>query len=187
MAKVCVLLAQGFEEIEATAVIDVLRRAEVDVVTLAVKGAGPGGLDVTGSHAITVRADRTLAAGAGETWEMIILPGGVPGSSHLRDDPDVQALIRKQSQAGRKLAAICAAPIALGSAGVLQGKRATSYPGLEAQLPGATYSQERVVRDGNVVTSRGPGTSLEFALELVSQLRSSEVAQKLRQGMLVQA
>ena len=187
MPRVCVLLAQGFEEIEAIGVVDVLRRAEIDVKTLAVRGSGPGGLDVTGSHAVQVRADATLAAGAKETWDMVVLPGGLPGSTNLRDDPDVQALLKKQNQAGRKLAAICAAPIALGALGLLEGKRATSYPGREKELLGATCVTDRVVRDGNIVTSRGPGTSLEFALELVSELRSKEAAEKLRSGMLVKA
>jgi 4-methyl-5(b-hydroxyethyl)-thiazole monophosphate biosynthesis len=185
MPRVSVLMAQGFEEIEAVAVIDVLRRAEIEVTTLAVKGTGAGGLDVTGSHGIQLRADTTLDAGSREAWDMVVLPGGLPGSTNLRDDPDVQALLRKQNQAGRKLAAICAAPIALGALGLLEGKRATSYPGREKELLGATCVTDRVVRDGNVVTSRGPGTSMEFALELVSELRSKDAAEKLRAGMLV--
>ncbi|MBI4603622.1 MAG: DJ-1/PfpI family protein [Planctomycetes bacterium] len=187
MPRVCVLLAQGFEEIEAITIIDVLRRAEVDVVTLGVKGSGPGGLEVAGAHGVAVRADRTLAAGAAEAWDAVILPGGMPGSTNLRDSPEVQGLIKKQAQAGRRLAAICAAPIALGAAGVLQGKRATSYPGFEKELRGATCVQDRVVRDGNVMTSRGPGTAMEFALELVSELKSKDAAKALRAGMLVGA
>jgi 4-methyl-5(b-hydroxyethyl)-thiazole monophosphate biosynthesis len=180
-------LAQGFEEIEAITIIDVLRRAEIDVVTLAVEGGGSGGLEVKGSHGVTVRGDKTLAAGSPESWDMVILPGGMPGSTNLRDNSTVIALIKKQSQGGRKVAAICAAPIALGAAGVLQGKKATSYPGFEQELKGATIVSDRVVRDGNVITSRGPGTALEFALELASQLKSKEVAEKLRSGMLVPA
>src|SRR4030095_11565169 len=147
MPRVCVLMAQGFEEIEAVAVIDVLRRAEIDVTTLAVKGTGPGGLDVTGSHGIQVRADTTLAAGSREEWDMVVLPGGLPGSTNLRDDADGHALLRKQSQSGRKLAAICAAPIALGALGLLEGKRATSYPGRENELLGATCGAEAGGRD----------------------------------------
>ena len=187
MPRVCVLLAQGLEEIEAITIIDVLRRAEIDVVALAVEGTGNGGLEIKGSHGVTIRADRALSAGSSEDWDMVILPGGMPGATNLRDNPAVQALIKKQNQSGRKVAAICAAPIALGAAGVLQGKKATSYPGFEKELKGATVVSDRVVRDGNVITSRGPGTALEFALELASQLRSKEVAEKLRSGMLVSA
>jgi len=185
MAKVCVLLAQGFEEIEAITIIDVLRRGEIDVTTLAVRGTGPGSLEVAGSHDVTVRADMTLTAGAKLPWDMVILPGGVPGSMHLRDDADVQALLKKQNDRGGKLGAICAAPLALAAAGILQGRRATCYPSVEKELTGATCVVEPVVRDGNVVTSRGIGTSLDFALDLVRDLRSREVAEKLRSAMLV--
>lgn len=185
MPRVCVLLAQGFEEIEAITVIDVLRRGEIDVTTLAVGGTGSGGLDVKGAHDILVRADKALSAGATETWDMVILPGGVPGAMHLRDDPGAQALIRKQSECGRKLGAICAAPIALSAAGVLKGRKVTSYPNVEKDLLGVQYSNEPVVRDGNVVTSRGIGTSLEFALDIVRDLKSPSVSDKLRSAMLV--
>ncbi len=187
MSSVCVLLAQGFEEIEAITVVDVLRRGEIDVTTLAVGGTGVDGLDVKGAHDIVVRADKTLSAGASDAWEMVILPGGVPGSMHLRDDPDVQALIRRQNDCGRKLGAICAAPLALNAAGVLKGRRATSYPNIEKDLVGVTYLNEPVVRDGNVVTSRGIGTSLDFALDIVRDLKSSVVADKLRSAMLVRS
>ncbi|MEM7234678.1 MAG: DJ-1 family glyoxalase III, partial [Planctomycetota bacterium] len=157
------------------------RRADVDVVTL-----GVFGLSVTGSHGIEVRSDRLLSEMADETWDMVVLPGGLPGAHHLRDSADVQSLLKRQHEAGRGLAAICAAPIALGAAGVLDGKRATSYPGFDAELHGATYDDEsRVVEDGTIVTSRGPGTAMEFALTLVARLADTETADKLRQGMLV--
>lgn len=183
--RVAVLLAPGFEEIEAVAIIDILRRAEVDTVALAVGGGK--GLDVKGSHGITVRADRTLAEGADEPWRMIVLPGGLPGAHHLRDDPAVQQLLERQGARGGMIGAICAAPIALGKAGLLQGRKATSYPGFEEALVGAKLSRERVVRDGNIWTSRGPGTAIDFALELVAALASPEVAARLRAGMLVEA
>ena len=185
MPKVCVLLAQGFEEIEATTLIDVLRRAGIEVAALGVGGTGAGGLDVKGSHGIVLRADRSLAAGAGESWDMVVLPGGMPGATNLRDSPAVRSLIRKQHQEGKKIGAICAAPIALGAAGVLAGKKATSYPGFEKELEGATVLTDRVVCDGNIVTSRGPGTAFAFALEIVAQLKGKEVADGLRSGMLI--
>ncbi len=182
MARVCVLLAEGFEEIEAVTLIDVLRRAEVDVVTLGVSST-----DVTGAHGIPMTADNLLADAGDESWDMVILPGGMPGSAHLRDDPAVQALVTRQHARGGRLAAICAAPMALAQAGVLAGKKATSYPGFEDKLPGADYQQQAVVVDGTVFTSRGPGTSLPFALRLVAELVDQATADGLAEGMLVSA
>ena len=187
MPHVCVLLANGFEEIEAVTIIDVLRRAEIDVVTLSVAGGGSNGLSVQGSHGIAVEADKTLPVGADTDWDMVLLPGGLPGATNLRDHPQVQALLQKQDARGGKIGAICAAPIALGAAGILQGKRATSYPGFEDELHGAECVEDRVVADGNIVTSRGPGTSLEFALAIVGQLRDPDTAAALRDQMLVNA
>ncbi|MGQ9590530.1 MAG: DJ-1 family glyoxalase III [Planctomycetota bacterium] len=185
MAKACVLLAEGFEEIEAVTIVDVLRRAGAEVVALAVEGRSPDSLAVTGSHGIRVVADAALAERSEEAWDAVILPGGMPGSTNLRDSPAVQALVKKQHARGGKLAAICAAPIALAAAGVLDGKKATSYPGLETQLRGATYLTNPIVRDGQIVTSRGPGTALAFALELASELQGRQVADGLRAAMLV--
>ncbi len=180
MTRVCVPLAPGFEELEAVTVIDVLRRAEIDVVT-----AGLDGRQVTGSHGITLHADALLSDIADQDWDLVVLPGGMPGSANLRDDPTVQALLRRQHAQGRRLAAICAAPIALQSAGVLVGKRATSYPGFADDLSDADYCDDRVVVDGTVVTSRGPGTSLAFALRLVAELVDEPTADALREAMLV--
>lgn len=180
MPRCCVLLAAGFEEIEAVTVIDVLRRADVEVTAL-----GLDDTEVVGSHGITVHADGLLDEAAGQAWDLVVLPGGMPGSATLRDDPRVAALVKCQHGAEKKVAAICAAPIALGKAGVLAGRQATSYPGFDDQLTGADYRQERVVVDGHLTTSRGPGTALEFALELVGQLAGAEKADSLRQAMLV--
>lgn len=178
----CVLLAPGFEEIEAITVIDVLRRAEIPTTVV-----GVSTIDVTGSHGITIRADALLADVAGTTWRAVILPGGMPGAANLRDDPAVQALVRTHHASGRLVGAICAAPIALASAGVLDDRAATSYPGFDDQLGTAIYKQEPVVIDGNVVTSRAPGTALWFALQLVEQLRDAATAATLRTQMLVPA
>jgi 4-methyl-5(b-hydroxyethyl)-thiazole monophosphate biosynthesis len=181
MSRACVLLAPGFEEIEAVTIIDVLRRAGVETVVLGVGGKGP----VQGSHGIAVTADRALADASKDSWDIVILPGGIPGATTLRDDPKVRALLEKQHGSGRRIGAICAAPIALGAAGILEGKKATSYPGFEKELRGATLSTDRVVKDGNLVTSRGPGTALEFALAIVADLEGKAAADKLRSGMLV--
>ncbi len=178
-ARACVLLAEGFEEIEAITVIDVLRRAEVETVT-----ASLGDRDVLGGHGIVVRADRTLDDIAGETFDALVLPGGLGGATRLRDDPRVQRLVADQDQARRLLAAICAAPIALSRAGALRGRTATSYPGFEDQIECASYATDLVVVDGHVVTSRGPGTALAFAFELLRRLGNEAQAAGLRERML---
>jgi 4-methyl-5(b-hydroxyethyl)-thiazole monophosphate biosynthesis len=176
--RVLVPLAEGFEEIEAVTIVDVLRRASIEVVTAAL-GENP----VCGSHGIAVRADGSLDAFPGGEFDAIVLPGGMPGSKTLRADERVLSLVRGMARENKLVAAICAAPIALEAAGVLSGKRATSYPGNE--LPSAEYVEERVVVDGALVTSRGPGTAIEFALTLVERLKGPEAAQKLRASLLV--
>jgi 4-methyl-5(b-hydroxyethyl)-thiazole monophosphate biosynthesis len=158
----------------------VLRRAEIDAVMVGVSSE-----EVTGAHGIRVRADRLLADVEGERWDAVVLPGGLPGATNLRDDPAVQRLLERQDAARGLIGAICAAPIALSKAGLLEGKAATSFPGFEDQLVCGDYRKERVVVDANVVTSRGPGTALYFALELVRELGRAEAAERLEEGMLV--
>ncbi|MEC8935569.1 MAG: DJ-1 family glyoxalase III, partial [Planctomycetota bacterium] len=153
MSRIGVLLAAGFEEIEAVTIIDVLRRAELDVIILGVDGDA-----ISGAHGLQVAADQSLADTQEEDWDAIVLPGGLPGATNLRDNPEVIELIRSTHSRGGLLAAICAAPIVLGRAGVLRERRATCYPGFEEGLDGAKCSEERVVVDGNITTSRGPGT-----------------------------
>jgi 4-methyl-5(b-hydroxyethyl)-thiazole monophosphate biosynthesis len=174
-----VLLANGFEEIEAVTIIDVLRRAEVQVTTAALEGTS-----ATGSHQITMQADVALDdVGDATRFDAVVLPGGMPGAETLKSDGRVRGLLQRQHAEGKLVAAICAAPIALDAAGILKGRSATSYPGFE--LPTANYSERRVVEADHVVTSRGPGTALEFALTLVQRLVGVERATKLRQSMLV--
>ncbi len=174
-----VLLAEGFEEIEAMTLVDVLRRAGVEVETAAL-----GALAVTGAHGVEVRADRRLDGLTADGAAAIILPGGLPGATNLRDDARVLALLRDAAARGVLVAAICAAPMVLAKAGLLEGKRATAYPGVP--LPGATRGAERVVEDGNVMTSQGPGTTLEFALALAARLAGPKKAAELREALLVQ-
>jgi len=181
MSSVCVLLAPGFEETEAVAVIDVLRRAKIDVVAASVEGTGT----VTGSHDIAIAADAALDDVADRDFDVVVLPGGMPGAAALRDDARVQDLVRRQHRARRHVAAICAAPIALASAGVLQGRAATSYPTFADQLGEVDYRDEPVVVDERVVTSRAPGTALRFALQLVRELEGPELAARLGEAMLV--
>jgi protein deglycase len=178
MNRVLVLLAEGFEEIEAVTIIDVLRRADIPVTVASLTSPR-----ACGAHDIVVTADCLLDEVKDQAFDAIILPGGMPGSRNLRDDARVIELLKKQQRLDKPLGAICAAPIALEAAGVLSGKRATSFPGYD--LPSAKYSEDRVVVDGKVVTSRGPGTALEFALEWVKILAGAETADKLRQAMIV--
>jgi len=181
MATACVLLANGFEEIEAVTVIDVLRRGGVECTVVGVGTRAP-----TGSHAITVTADVAIDdLGEDATWDVVVLPGGMPGATNLRDDPRVQAIVRRQHERGAALAAICAAPIALAPAGVLAGRRVTSYPGFLPQLGDVEYVEDEVVTDGGLVTSRGAGTAMAFALALVERLRGREVARDVGARMLV--
>ena len=179
-SRVCILLADGLEEIEAVTLIDVLRRAGLDVTSLGVTGA-----EVTGAHGVRIAADALLSDAGSGAWDMVVLPGGMPGAEHLRDSEAVQSLVKSQVASGRKVAAICAAPIALAAAGVLEGRTATCYPGFEDQLAGAHCSEQSVVVDGPVITSRGPGTALAFALNLVAELCGEHAASELAEGMLV--
>ena len=179
MARVIVFLADGFEEIEAVTIIDVLRRAAVEVTTVALSGRS-----VVGAHQIEMVADASLEEVDVSSCDGLILPGGMPGSSNLRDDRRVLDHIVAAVASQKVVAAICAAPIALEAAGVLRGKRATSYPGFS--LPSANYQESRVVEDGNLITSRGPGTALSFAFALVSRFADPGIAEQLRAGMLVE-
>ncbi len=171
MARVLVPLAQGCEELEAVTVIDLLRRAGIEVVT--------AGLDeglVKCSRGVVLMPDSTLDEVQEQTFDMIVLPGGLPGADHLDEDPRIQRLSRSMAEAGRYTAAICAAPKVLASAGVLDGRQATAYPGvLQADdLPATRLLEQPVVRDGSVITSRGPGTAMDFALTLIETLLGPE-------------
>jgi 4-methyl-5(b-hydroxyethyl)-thiazole monophosphate biosynthesis len=182
MARAAVVLADGFEETEAITIIDVLRRADIKVDVL-----GVAGKRVKGSHAITVEADALLSDHAADRYQLVVLPGGMPGSAKLRDDDAVQAFVKAHHAQGAWVGAICAAPIALAKAGVLEGKRATCFPGFENQLGRAHHQTQAVVKDGNVITSRGVGTALAFSLALVAALRDDATAKALGERMLVGA
>lgn len=169
MARVLVPLADGCEEIEAVTLIDILRRGRVEVVAAALAGRL-----VHGNHGIGLEADASLDEAAQQSFDMIALPGGQPGATHLGADARVQHLLREYAAGGRYVAAICAAPGVLAAAGLLQGKRATSFPGAIVGREGITYLESAVVRDGKIVTSRGPGTAMDFALELLELLQGAE-------------
>jgi len=178
---VYMFLANGFEEIEALCPLDLLRRAGVEVKTVAV---GAQDLHVTGSHGITVVADMDEKAFADEAPEMVILPGGMPGASNLHASAVVDGAIKSALACDGYLAAICAAPMILGEREILQGKRAICFPGFEEHLHGATIAAERVVRDGKVITGAGMGVALDFGLALVSALRGKEASAALRRAVL---
>lgn len=170
MPTVLAILAEGFEEIEALTPIDLLRRAGVAVTTAAVGED----IHVTGRSGVTLHADTTLAAVGDRPFDCVFLPGG-PGVALLRADPRVRALVRAQHAAGRWLAAICAAPVVLHDAGLLVGRRYTAHFSVAAELP-AILAAERTVADGRILTGRGAGTALDFALLLVESLVSPEKA-----------
>ncbi len=171
MPRVLVPLAEGCEELEAVTIIDLLRRAEIEVVTA---GLRPG--PVTASRRTVLLPDTTLESVCGETFDMVVLPGGLPGARHLDDDPRVHELLRRHHADGRFTAAICAAPLVLANAGMLNGKNATSYPGaiIATEYPEVKLIDAPVVVDGRVVTSRGPGTAMDFALQLIELLVGRE-------------
>lgn len=175
---VYLFLADGFEEIEALSCVDILRRAGIEVLT-----AGVTGRSVKGAHGIRVEADVDVSECVYDA-EMVILPGGSVGTDNLAASGDVASLVNDAAQRNAYVAAICAAPTVLGGLGLLKGRRAVCYPGLESRLTGALSSAERVCIDGNFITSRGPGTTAEFALTLVEILKGRQTADSLRKGML---
>jgi 4-methyl-5(b-hydroxyethyl)-thiazole monophosphate biosynthesis len=174
---VLVPLADGFEEIEVVSPVDLLRRAGA-LVTLA---ALADGIHVTGRNGITLHADTTLSAAEASRFDCILVPGG-PGVARLRADPRLIGLLRRQHEGGGWVAAICAAPVVLKDAGILEGRRHTAHFSVAGELPGALMD-ERVVADGRLITSRGAGTALEFGLALVSSLFSDEKAAEVARSI----
>jgi 4-methyl-5(b-hydroxyethyl)-thiazole monophosphate biosynthesis len=180
MATVLVPLAQGVEELEAVTVVDLLRRAGIEVVT-----AGLDAAPVKGSRGTVLLPDTTLDRAIEREYDMLVLPGGQPGATHLEQDARIIALVRKMARDNRFTAAICAAPKVLARAGVLDGKRATSFPGAldPAQWPNLRLENSAVVTDGRVITSRGPGTAMDFALELIALLAGKEKRDQVEAGL----
>lgn len=176
---VVVLLADGFEEIEALTPVDMLRRAG-----LTVKTVGVNGKIAVGSHGIPVVCDLTESEVKLTEVSLAIFPGGMPGSLNLDASPFTDKLIASVSESGGRLAAICAAPLILGRRGLLSGKRATCYPGFESELLGATPTGESVVTDGNITTARGMGVALEFSKELISLLLGEEKKREISEAIM---
>lgn len=178
--SVLVPLAQGCEELEAVTVIDLLRRAGIRVVT-----AGLDAAPVVASRGVRLLPDMTLDQALTQSFDMIVLPGGLPGADHLDQDPRIQQLLTQMATAGKYTAAICAAPKVLAHAGLLAGKQATSYRGVLAALalPDIQIRDQAVCQDGTVITSRGPGTAMDFALHLIELLTSSAKRQEVESGL----
>ena len=181
MPSALVPLAQGCEELEAITIIDLLRRADIDVVT-----AGLDGEPVVSAHNVTITPDASLDDALGRDFDMVVLPGGLPGADNLNADERVRKLVKDMHDGGKIVAAICAAPIVLANSGILSGKRATSYPGFldKMDLPDVTCTGAAVERDGQVITSRGPGTAIDFGLELIDALLGTEKRDEI-EGQLV--
>jgi len=178
--KVLVPLAGGFEEIEAVTIIDILRRAAIDVTTVSLRDN-----PVKGSHGISVTADKSIDEVKPGDYQCIILPGGMPGSANLKKNNDILRLLREISENGGWIAAICAAPIVLSAAGLLKGKTATCFPGYEKDLDGAIISDEPVVVDGKLITGKGAGCAIPFALRLVEVLKDLDTAENLKKSLQV--
>ena len=180
MASVLVPLAQGCEELEAITIVDLLRRAGIVVVT-----AGLDDQPVRASRGAVLIPDMTLDEALTQEYDMMVLPGGLPGADNLDRDPRVTQLLSQMAAAGKYTAAICAAPKVLAHSGLLDGRRATSYPGSldPDSVPGMEYSEEPVVIDGTVITSRGPGTAMDFALQLIETLAGKHTRMQVEAGL----
>lgn len=175
MAKTAIFLAEGFEEIEALTVVDLLRRAQIDITMVSVMGD----MYVTGSHGITVKSDVLIGDYDFDSADMLILPGGMPGTSNLGACTALTDQILKFNQEGKPLAAICAAPTVFGKLGILDGKRATCYPGSERDLKGALPQTDEVVLCDNFITSRGMGTAIPFGLAIIEHFKGPDEAAEM--------
>lgn len=180
MKKVIVFLAEGFEEIEAISIIDILRRAEVSVTSVSI------GKDVIvkGAHNIFIEADKLFDDVDFATYDMVVLPGGMPGAKNLQEHEGVKEQLKVFAE-NKHIGAICAAPMVLGSMGLLKGKRATCYPGFEPELIGANVTSEPVTVDGNIITGKGPAYAMKFSLQLVETLVGKAAHDEVSNALLV--
>lgn len=182
MAKVYEFLANGFEDIEALAPVDILRRGGVEVKTVSIMDT----LDVESANGITIKADLMFDEIENfDDADMLLMPGGMPGAANLNLHEGVRKALTAHNEKGKRLAAICAAPMVLGSVGVLEGKKATCYPGFEKRLKGAEYTAELCTIDGNITTAKGPAAAFMFGFCLLAQLTSTEQAEEVKSAMLI--
>lgn len=177
---ITVFLANGFEEVEAITPVDIMRRAGLDVRTVSIYDSPM----VTGAHKVPIQADMVFCQVDFSQVDLIVLPGGLPGSTNLDACEPLCQAIKEHTEGGKPVAAICAAPLVLGHLGLLVGRKATCYPGVEPELTGATCTGAMVEVDGNIITGKGPAAAFEFGYTLVEQLKSPEATLLLRDGML---
>ncbi|MDR0506500.1 MAG: DJ-1/PfpI family protein [Dysgonamonadaceae bacterium] len=180
MKKVFIFLANGFEETEAVTTIDLLRRGGLDAISVSVSDKK----EVTGAHGISVIADNLFSEVDFSQGEMLVLPGGMPGASNLNSHSGLKNILNQYAAENKKIAAICAAPLILGGLELLQGKQATAYPGFENTLLGAHFVEKAVVKDGNIITGRGPGLAIDFGLAIVEELLGKKKADEVASGLL---
>lgn len=176
---VYIFLAEGFEEIEAIAVTDIIRRAGIDIKTVSI-----GKRTVTGAHGISINSDLIMDEVKAHDCSMIILPGGMPGTKNLQNDKKLSELIDEFHIAGKYIAAICAAPMILGAKGFLDGERATIFPGMETHLGNAFVSEESAIVSGKIITGRGPGCAIDFALKIIEVLKDKESADAVKSALV---
>ena len=181
MKKIVVPLAEGFEEIEAVSIIDILRRAEFEVTIVSITKK----MEVTGSHNIKIIADQLFENVNYNLIDMIVLPGGMPGATNLNNHTGLQEQILNFNKNGKQLGAICAAPLVFGNLGILKNKDATCYPGFENQLEGANTTGKHVELSNNIVTGKGAGVAINFALKIVEMFKGKEFADELAEKMIV--
>ena len=181
MKTVYLFLATGFEELEALTVVDMLRRAGIDITTVSISR----NLQVESSHGVTVTADCTWVELSADDVEWLVLPGGMPGTKHLSECKPLVSLLQRHAAANKHIAAICAAPSVLGQAGLLNGYKATCYPGFEQFLTGATLTGELVTVDRNITTGKGPAAAIPFATAIITQITGEEKAKEVRAAMLL--
>lgn len=180
MSRVYVFLADGFEEIEGLTVVDLLRRAQIETKMVSVMDRKT----VRGSHGIEIGADGLFEDYDYEDAEILVLPGGMPGTKNLGEHEKLCGLLKEHYHQGKTLAAICAAPSVFGKLGFLQGRKATCYPGVEEELKGAQVCPEKVVTDGTVVTAKGMGAAIEFGLKLIELIKGEEISKKISEGII---
>lgn len=180
MEKIAVFLADGFEEIEAVSIIDILRRADIETTTISISG----NREVNGSHKIKILADKLFNEINIDDYSMIVLPGGMPGSKNLNEHPGLREQILNFHEQNKMLGAICAAPLVFGNLGILKNKKATCYPGYENQLHGAVVTGEKTEVSGNIITGKGAGVAIDFALKIVETIKGEPFATELAHKMI---
>lgn len=180
MSKVYIFFADGLEEIEGLTVVDMMRRVGIDISIVSMNDT----LKVTGSHKIVMEADMLLKDVEVSAGDMFVLPGGLPGTTHLAESHELAGILKNAAAAGKYVAAICAAPSVLGGLGLLDGKKATCYPGFEDKLTGAHCVTDNVVTDKNIITSRGMGTAIEFSAQLIALLKDEKTAEDLKKSIM---